>query len=91
MMYPYMTWGDDTEIVHSEMKPDGRVKVCIKTPDEKGGFCHATCFLPDYEWTEICGYSEQEMEKWSRFMKNNAHLIIELSQCGGVLSILKDK
>ncbi len=26
-MYPFMTLNDDTEIVHSEMQPDGRVKV----------------------------------------------------------------
>lgn len=29
MMYPYMTLNDDTEITHSEMLPDGRVKVYI--------------------------------------------------------------
>ena len=29
MMYPYMTLNDDTEITHSEMKEDGRVKVYI--------------------------------------------------------------
>ena len=38
MMYPFMTLNDDTEITHSEMKPDGRVKVYIETPDEKDGF-----------------------------------------------------
>lgn len=27
MMYPFMTLDDDTEIVHSDMLPDGRVKV----------------------------------------------------------------
>ena len=41
MMYPFMTLNDDTEITHSEMKPDGRVKVYIETPDEKDGFHHA--------------------------------------------------
>lgn len=42
MMYPYMTLHDDTEITHSEMLPDGRVKVYIETPDLKDGFhqCH---------------------------------------------------
>lgn len=38
MMYPFMTLNDDTEITHSEMKPDGRVKVYIETPDLKDGF-----------------------------------------------------
>lgn len=36
MMYPYMTLNDDTEITHSEMKPDGRVKVYFETPDDNG-------------------------------------------------------
>lgn len=43
MMYPFMTLNDDTEIVHSDMQPDGRVKVYIETPDEKVCFRHATC------------------------------------------------
>ena len=36
MMYPFMTLNDDTEITHSEMKPDGRVKVYIETVDAVG-------------------------------------------------------
>ena len=38
MMYPFMTLDDDTEIIHSDMLPDGRVKVYIERPDEKYGF-----------------------------------------------------
>ena len=30
MMYPFMTLNDNTEIVHSEMKADGKVKVSYK-------------------------------------------------------------
>ena len=41
MMHPYMTLNEDTEITHSEMKPDGRVKVYIETPNEKG--CREVC------------------------------------------------
>ena len=48
MMYPYLTLNDDTEITHSEVRPDGRVKVYIETPDEKDGFHDATCYLPVY-------------------------------------------
>lgn len=33
MMYPYAALNDDTEITHSDMMPDGRVKVYIETPD----------------------------------------------------------
>lgn len=50
MMYPFLTLDDGTEIVHSEMLPEGRVKVYMERPDEELGFLHATCFLPGYEW-----------------------------------------
>lgn len=46
MMYPFLTLNNDTEIVHSEMKSDGRVKVYIETPDLRDGFHNATCWLP---------------------------------------------
>ena len=48
MMYPFMTLNDETEIVHSEMKRDGRVKVYIEKTDEKDGFHHATCWIGLY-------------------------------------------
>lgn len=35
MMYPFMTLDEDTEITHSEMLSDGRVKVYIEQADEK--------------------------------------------------------
>lgn len=35
MMYLFMKLNDETEIVHSDMKEDGTVKVYIETPDEK--------------------------------------------------------
>lgn len=79
MMYPYMTLNDDTEITHSEKLPDGKIKVYIETPDEKDGFHHAICYLPDYKW-ENNGYSETEMEYFKNFVRNNAHLMIEFSK-----------
>lgn len=86
MMYPFMTLPDDTEIVHSEMKKDGRVKVYIETPHETDGFHHAVCYLPAYEWTEVNGYSEEEMQYFRTLVRNNAHLMIEFSQQGGILN-----
>lgn len=84
MMYPYMTLNDNTEITHSEMKSDGRVKVYIETPIY-GGFHDATCWLPDYTW-ENHGYSEAEMNYFKQLVRDNAHLIMEFSQEGGVLN-----
>ena len=85
MMYPYMTLDDDTEITHSEMKSDGSVKVYIETPDDNGGFHSAVCWLPQYKWEDVKGYSEADMTNLQELIRNNAHLILEFSQDGGVL------
>ena len=85
MMYPYLTFNDDTEITHSEMKEDGRVKVYIETPDEEGGFRSATCWLPQYQWENVQGYTEAEIRKLEELLRKNAHLILEFSQEGGIL------
>lgn len=83
MMYPFMTLNDDTEIVHSEMKPGGRVKVYIERPDEKYGFRHATCWLPDYTWEDIYQFSDEEINRLQKIIESTAHLIMEFSQEGG--------
>ncbi len=85
-MYPFMTLNDDTEITHSEMKENGQVKVYIETPDEKDGFHQAVCWLPEYRWESISGYTEEEMAYFRQLVRNNAHLIIEFSKNGGVLN-----
>lgn len=86
MMYPYMTLNDDTEVTHSEMLKDGRVKVYIETPNLKDGFHNATCYLPDYIWEDINGYSDAEMNYFKQLIRDNAHLIIEFSKEGGILN-----
>ena len=86
MMYPYLTLNDDTEITHSEVKPDGRVRVYIETPDEKDGFHNAVCWLPDYTWQDINCYSESEMAYLRQLVRNNAHLILDFAREGGVLN-----
>ena len=86
MMYPYLTLEDNTEITHSEMKEDGSVKVYIETPDDNGGFHSAVCWLPQYKWENIQGYSDSEMAYFQELVRNNARLMIEFSQDGGVLN-----
>lgn len=82
-MYPYLTLDNDTEITHSEMYPDGHVKVYIETPDLKDGFHNATCYLPEYNWCDINGYSKDEMNYFYQLIRDNAHLIMEFSREGG--------
>ncbi len=83
MVYPFMTLNDGTEIVHSEMQSNGRVKVSIETPDEKLCFKHATCWLPQNDWTDIFGYTDSELDYLKELVESEAHLILEFSKTGG--------
>ena len=79
MMYPYATLSDTTEVVHSEIKSDGRVKIYIIEKRFYNGFHNATCYLPDYTWENIVGFSDEEMAYYKEFVENNAHLIMEFA------------
>ena len=85
MLYPFMTLPDDTEIVHSEsIMEDGRekVRVCIeKTVDY--GFKSATCWLPDYTWEKVEGFSRDEIAQLQELIQSLAHTIYELARDGG--------
>lgn len=83
MLYPFMTLDDGTEIVHSEMYADGKVKVYLEKPDAELCFRHATCYLPAYQWEDVYGFSEQDIEKYQEVIESTAHLILEFSQEGG--------
>lgn len=83
MMYPFMTLNDETEIVHSEIREDGTVKVYIETPDENDGFHNMTCYLPNYEIKEVNGYSDKQVEEFMEIIKSTAHLIMEFAKEGG--------
>ncbi len=84
MMYSFMTLNDGTEIVHSEMKDNGSVKVYIEKPDEKYCFRHATCWLPEYRWEDIYQFTDEDIEYYQSVIKSTAHLIMEFSQEGGL-------
>lgn len=83
MMYPFLTLDDNTEIVHSDMRPDGTVKVYLERPDAQLGFRHATCTLPSYTWEDIVGFSQAEIDRYQEVIESTAHLILEFSQEGG--------
>lgn len=86
MLYPFMTLNDNTEIVHSEiLNMDGkeRVKVCIEKP-VYGGFHSAVCYLPDYSWENIQGFSDTEINTLQEFLESLSHIIIQLAKDGGI-------
>ena len=78
MMYPFMTLNDKTEIVHSEAYDENGVET-VKVYFEKpvyGGFHSAECYLPSYEWKNIDGFSDEEIQKLQEFLESVAHIII---------------
>lgn len=83
MVFPFLTLDDDTELVHSEMKPSGKVRVDIERPDAELCFKSATCWLPDYSWENVEGFSSEELDELQKLIESCAHLIIEFSQTGG--------
>ena len=85
MLYPFMTLPDETEIVHSEsIVQDGRerVKVCVEKPVDYG-FKSATCWLPDYTWEKVDGFTSEEIARLQEFIQSLAHTIFELARDGG--------
>ena len=85
MMYPFMTLTDETEIVHSEAYYDNgkeRVKVYIERPIHNG-FQSAECYLPDYEWKNIDGFTDEDMTYFRELVQSLSHVIIRLAREGG--------
>ena len=86
MMYPYMTLSDGTEIVHSQIvKDDGIDKIIVhfERPVQEG-FDDARCELPGYNWSEKKGFSDEEIDFFTKLLKANAHLIYRYAKNGGV-------
>ena len=89
MMYPFLTLDDSTEIVHSQTLQDGNVKVYIEKPDEKGGFHHATCFLPEYRWIDIFGFSDTDIQKYQKIIESTAHTLCRRRRLGKCRKFLR--
>lgn len=83
MMYPFLTLDDGTEIVHSQMLDQGKVKVYVEKADVKDGFHHATCILPEYQWKDIFGFTQEDIASYQKIIENAANLIIEFAKDGG--------
>lgn len=86
MMYPYMKLSDETEIVHShliEENGEKRVEVHFERPTENG-FDTARCSLPSYTWIKRDGFTDEEINKFAVFLRNNAHLLFKYAESGGI-------
>lgn len=86
MLYPFMTLNDNTEIVHSEILENSgkeEVEVRIEKPVQ-GGFYSATCWLPEYRWENIQGFSQEDIYYFQELLESVAHIILQLAREGGI-------
>lgn len=68
---------DETEITHSHVIEENGiqyVEVHFERPNEEG-FDSARCVLPTYTWIKREGFNDKEIDKFGRFLQNNAHLL----------------
>lgn len=82
MMYNYIKLADDTQIAHSNILEDQTVQVSIERPVD-GGFCSATCFLPQCRWQSVEGFNASELEYFTEIVRSNAPLIYRLAREAG--------
>ena len=86
VMYPYMTFEDGTEVIHSDLIIDGdteKVIVHFERPTTEG-FDSARCELPSYSWTMWEGrFTDEEKRGFETFLSNNAHLLYRYAANGG--------
>ena len=86
MLYPYLTLGDDTEILHTHIISENgseKVQVHFERPQEDG-FAAARCVLPKYEWVQREKFTDEEMAFFSKFLEHNAALIFKYARSGGI-------
>ena len=92
MLYPFMTLNDGTEIVHSEtIETAGKEKVEVRIEKPVyGGFHSATCWLPEYKWENIDGFSPEDIQYFQELLESVAHIILQLAREGGIEGGLDD-
>ncbi len=85
MSYPFLTLDDNTEITHSELLSDGSVRVTVEKPVYRD-FHTATCVLPSYEWQDVRGFTDGELDGFRKMIANFAHLIMRCAKMEGLLN-----
>ncbi len=87
MMYPYVKYGDETEVVFSNVYIENDIE-CIDVHFERpteNGFDSVRIQLPTYKVTVWEGnYSEKEIEFFKQVVQNSADLFYKYAKEGGL-------
>ena len=71
-------------------RDDGTVRVAVERPVDSG-FDHADCFLPAVKWSNVEGFTADDLNFFTEFIRSNAPFIFELAErqkAGPVVSTL---
>lgn len=79
MFYAYVELEDGTHIAYSNVLPDDTVELAVERPVELG-FDSARCAIPSFEWSNVEGFTREDMEKLDSFVHRNTPLILRLSR-----------
>lgn len=79
MMWGYVTFPDETQVAYSDVRDDGTVLIRIERPKDMG-FDSAECLMPAYRWSNIRGFTAEEVKQLDAFLHNNAPLIFKFAR-----------
>lgn len=79
MMYNYIKLPDETQFAYSGILDDNTIEVTVERPVD-WGFNSARCTLPAFTWSDIDGFSSEEMADFDDFVHHNAPLIMRLAR-----------
>lgn len=90
MLWSYVQLDDGTQFAYSETREDGTFRVAVERPVDFG-FDHADCFLPAVKWFNVEGFTADDLNFLTEFIRSNAPFIFELAErqkAGPVVSTL---
>lgn len=79
MLWSYVQLDDGTQFAYSETREDGTVSVTVERPVDFG-FDHAECFLPVVKWFNVEGFTADDQDFLTKFVRSNAPFIFELAE-----------
>lgn len=79
MFWSYVQLDDGTQFAYSETREDGTVRVAVERPVDFG-FDHAEYFLPVVKWFNIIGFTADDLNFLTDFVRSNAPFIFELAE-----------
>lgn len=79
MLWSYVQLDDGTQSAYAETRDDGTVRVAVWRPVDFG-FDHAECFLPTVKWFNVKGFTADDLNFLTEFVRSNAPFNFELAE-----------